>query len=146
MPEVVDGNLSGIEKVRLRRYATRERANEFLPGIVQLLRRDLPLSSQNLPESYLCLKDSKCICAQGDIGSPIEGVHHAEETRNGNIVQSLEFRKNQVLIAVPGEFLGQQASRFRTHPLIGRTRCVDRAQHQKDRQGSVVRSLAGEGE
>ena len=66
-PQVMKRGLSRVEKLGLRRYSGRKWTDHFLPGIVQIVGRDLTLPRQNLPQSDIGLKNAQRVGAQGDI-------------------------------------------------------------------------------
>ena len=71
-PQIVDRRLGRIEKLGRGRNPGGKRTHHLLPGFVQILRRDLALARQDLPESDVGLKDPQRIGAQGDIGNVVE--------------------------------------------------------------------------
>ena len=108
-----------------------ERVEDFLPGIVQAGVRNLALPGQDLPEAEVGLQHPQGIRSCEAIGNLIQTFGDGEKSRDGFVVQRVEFRKHRILVAEERKLFGQQASRGNIELLAGSAPAVDLRQHQE---------------
>ena len=99
-PEVMNRGLGSVEKLRLGGYSSREWTDNFLPGLIEIAGSDLTLPRKNLPQSHIGLKNAQSVGSQSYVRSTVNRVHDSEKTGDGSVIQSFEFGKNEVLVAV----------------------------------------------